>query len=58
MQGGTKFTQKEEFRGILAFIMGDNFVARWIGIREKTRKGWNRYNDDLKVWCEGPNNRK
>ncbi|OKL60323.1 hypothetical protein UA08_04455 [Talaromyces atroroseus] len=58
VQGGTKFTQKEEFKGFLAFIMGDNFVARWIGTMEKTRKGWNKYNEDLKAWCEGLNNRK
>lgn len=53
MQGGTTFTQEENFTGVLAFTMGDGFVARSIGFKEKTKRGWEGYNQDLKVWCEG-----
>ncbi|KAF2190116.1 hypothetical protein K469DRAFT_560380 [Zopfia rhizophila CBS 207.26] len=50
--GGTTFVQEEKFTGILAFLMGDGFVARSIGLREKTKRGWESYNRDLKTWCE------
>jgi hypothetical protein len=50
--GGTKFTQEEVFSGALAFLMGENVVARQFGFPEKTRRGWEGYNNDLKVWCE------
>jgi hypothetical protein len=56
--GGTTFTQEEKFTGIMSFIMGANFVARSIGIPEKTKKGWTKYNQDLKAWCEASNNGK
>jgi hypothetical protein len=32
--------------------MGENMVAKQIGFSEKTRKGWEGYNKDLKGWCE------
>jgi hypothetical protein len=53
IQGGTTFVHEEKFTGLLAFIMGDSFVARLIGIRESTKGGFERYNRDLKTWCEG-----
>ncbi|KAF1948059.1 hypothetical protein EJ02DRAFT_364699 [Clathrospora elynae] len=49
---GTKFTQEEVFGGALGFLMGENVVARQLGFVEKTVKGWNGYNRDLKKWCE------
>ncbi|KAE9375209.1 hypothetical protein N431DRAFT_480545, partial [Stipitochalara longipes BDJ] len=55
-RGGTTFIQEEKFTGIFTLLMGDNFIARVIGILEKTMKGWKRYNKDLKVWCERSNN--
>ncbi|CAG5145233.1 uncharacterized protein ALTATR162_LOCUS1677 [Alternaria atra] len=51
--GGTKFTQEEVFSGALAFIMGENVIARQFGFPEKTKKMWEGYNEDLKAWCEG-----
>ncbi|KAL1800628.1 hypothetical protein ACET3X_000970 [Alternaria dauci] len=50
--GGTKFTQQEVFSGALAFLMGENVVARQFGFPEKTKRGWEGYNEDLKAWCE------
>ncbi|KAI4634843.1 hypothetical protein J4E83_002165 [Alternaria metachromatica] len=50
--GGTKFAQEEAFSGALSFLMGDNAVARKFGFPEKTKKGWEGYNNDLKAWCE------
>ncbi|KAI4697466.1 uncharacterized protein J4E84_000596 [Alternaria hordeiaustralica] len=50
--GGTKFTQEEVFSGALSFLMGENAVARKFGFPEKTKKGWEGYNNDLKAWCE------
>jgi hypothetical protein len=50
--GGTTFIQEEVFGGALGFVMGENAVARAIGVPEKTHKGWKKYNEDLKAWCE------
>ncbi|KAK6334223.1 hypothetical protein TWF696_002724 [Orbilia brochopaga] len=54
IQGGTTFIHEEKFTGLTSFIMGQNLVARGIGLRESTRKGFERYNRDLKAWCEKP----
>jgi hypothetical protein len=50
--GGTTFVHEEEFEGALAFVIGDGAVGRMVGFREKTRSGFERFNRDLKVWCE------
>lgn len=52
-QNGTMFVHEEKLTGILSFIMGDGFIARSIGFRESTKRGFERYNRDLKTWCEG-----
>jgi hypothetical protein len=52
IHGGTKFIQEEVFSGALGFLMGGNVVAKQIGLSEKTRKGWEEYNKNLKGWCE------
>jgi hypothetical protein len=52
--GGTTFTQEEQFFGALGFLMGEGFVANKAGFREKTLKGWEGFNMDLKKWCEAP----
>ncbi|OCL12560.1 hypothetical protein AOQ84DRAFT_274154, partial [Glonium stellatum] len=51
-QGGTTFVHEEKFTGLLTFTMGDGFVARSIGLKESTKSGFERYNQDLKAWCE------
>ncbi len=53
IQGGTTFVHEEKFSGIMGFIMGDGFVARSVGGREKTKAGFVSYNRDLKKWCQG-----
>lgn len=53
-QGGTTFVQEEAFTGFLAFTMGEGLIARWMGVRDRTRSGFERYNIDLKRKCEGP----
>lgn len=50
--GGCRFTQSEEFSGALGFLMGENLVARQMGFADKTRKGWEGYNEEFKGWCE------
>ncbi|KAJ5131816.1 hypothetical protein N7448_005974 [Penicillium atrosanguineum] len=50
--GGTTFTQQEEFTGYLSFIVGEGVIARSLGMREKTEKGFEKFNKDLKAWCE------
>ena len=50
--GGTTFVQEEKFTGMLTFVMGENIVARGVGFRENTEKGFKRFNADLKKWCE------
>ncbi|KAF3920660.1 hypothetical protein ABW21_db0206742 [Orbilia brochopaga] len=53
-QGGTTFIHEEKFTGLLSFIIGNGLVARSIGFRNSTEKGFERYNRDLKDWCEKP----
>jgi len=50
--GNTTFTQVEVFTGVLAWVMGDSLVARWMGIREGTRVRWEAFNKDLKAEME------
>ncbi|KAF2627272.1 hypothetical protein BU25DRAFT_368125 [Macroventuria anomochaeta] len=51
---GTTFTQEEFFSGVLGYaLMGDNVVGRAVGMKEKTQKGWIRFNEDLKRVLEG-----
>ena len=52
ISGGTSFTQREEFTGAFAFVMGENFLANKIGTPAKTHAGWKKFNEDLKTWCE------
>jgi hypothetical protein len=46
--GGTTFTQEEVFSGLLGGLYGDGAIARSAGMKEKTRKGWEGFNADLK----------
>ena len=51
--GGTTFTQEEVFSGALAYLlMGEHVVGRSLGVKEQTRKGWEKFNEDLKAACE------
>ncbi|KAI1524636.1 hypothetical protein PtrSN002B_011866 [Pyrenophora tritici-repentis] len=52
LPGGTHFVQEEVFSGALWFLMGENVVARQMGFADKTVKGWDGYNADLKQTCE------
>jgi hypothetical protein len=49
---GTEFTQTEVFGGALGWIMGESWVAGKMGMREKTIRGWEGFNEDFKKWCE------
>ncbi len=51
-KGATTLVQEEKFSGLLAFTMGDNTAARMAGLKEKTAKGFERFNGDLKKWVE------
>lgn len=53
--GGTTFVQEEKFWGLLSFFMGDGWLARLVGLKERTKTGFEGYNQDLKAWCEGTN---
>jgi len=44
--------QEEVFSGALGFLMGENVVARQVGLADKTRKSWEGFNADLKGACE------
>ncbi|KAF2022350.1 hypothetical protein BU24DRAFT_363586 [Aaosphaeria arxii CBS 175.79] len=50
--GGTTFSQWEEFSGILSFLMGEGALAKWYGMREQSATGWEKFNQDLKKFCE------
>ena len=44
--------QEEVFSGLLGGLYGDGAVARSVGLKEKTRKGWEGFNADLKAAVE------
>lgn len=46
--GGTTFTQEERFSGLLGGLYGDGAIAKSVGMKEKTRNGWEGFNADLK----------
>ncbi|EMD85408.1 hypothetical protein COCC4DRAFT_181063 [Bipolaris maydis ATCC 48331] len=50
--GGCRLTQSEEFSGALGWLMGGNVVARQVGFAEKTKRGFEILNADLKAACE------
>ncbi|KAF2660417.1 hypothetical protein K491DRAFT_589303 [Lophiostoma macrostomum CBS 122681] len=50
--GGTTFSQEETFSGMLSFMMGEGFLGNQLGMKEKTKTGWEKYNADLKAACE------
>jgi hypothetical protein len=53
-EGGTTFSQDERFTGSLGgLLMGGGFVGNALGVKESTKKGFEKYNGDLKKWCEG-----
>jgi hypothetical protein len=51
-QSHTSFVQEVKFTGLLSFFMGEDFVAKSIGIAADARKGFNEFNDDFKPWLE------
>ena len=42
----------EKFEGVLKFIVGEGVVAGWLGVGEKTRKGFAQWNEDFKRRCD------
>ncbi|CAI6340086.1 unnamed protein product [Periconia digitata] len=50
--GATTLVHEEEFTGALTWMVGEGVVAKSLGMREKTRKGFEGFNEDLKKWCE------
>ncbi|RDW57025.1 hypothetical protein BP6252_13897 [Coleophoma cylindrospora] len=52
-KGGTTFIQEEQFSGLLAVTMGEGAIVKMIGLKEKTKKGFEGFNRDLKAWVEG-----
>ncbi len=50
--GGTTFIHEEKFSGILGGIMGEGTLGKLFGMREKTKKGFEGFNRDLKAWIE------
>ncbi|KAF4232527.1 hypothetical protein CNMCM6457_004853 [Aspergillus fumigatiaffinis] len=52
-QNRTRFVQEETFTGLLSFLMGEGFLARYVGLGEDSRKGYDWFNHDLKAWIEG-----
>jgi hypothetical protein len=51
-KGATTFIQEEKFDGLLTFMVGEGMVAKMIGMREKTKNGFEGYNRDFKKWVE------
>jgi len=49
---GTLLIQREDFSGLLSFMMGDSMVAGWMGQKEKTKAGFENFNQLFKTWVE------
>lgn len=45
--GGTTFTQSEQFSGAASFIMGEGW-----SVRDKTAATWSKFNEQLKTEAE------
>lgn len=43
---------EERFIPVVGLFMGENWLARALGIREETFEGFKGYNQDFKVWVE------
>jgi hypothetical protein len=50
--GGTTFIHEEQFSGILGGIMDEGTLGKLVGLREKTKRGFEGFNRDLKAWIE------
>jgi hypothetical protein len=51
-QSRTRFVQEEKFTGLISFVMGEGLLAKSIGTREDTKKGFEGFNRDFKTWVE------
>jgi hypothetical protein len=51
-QSRTKFIHKEEFTGLLSFMMGQNIFANLVGEAAKAKNGFDGFNKDFKAWVE------
>lgn len=51
-QSRTRFVHEETFTGLLSFLMGESFLARYVGLAEDSRKGFAGFNHDFKAWVE------
>jgi hypothetical protein len=51
--GGTTLVHEERFTGAMTWCIGEGAVAGLLGVREKTRLGFEGFNEDLKKVCEG-----
>jgi len=49
---GTLLSHQESFSGILAFMMGNSSLAKWMGQKEKTEAGFHDFNKRFKSWVE------
>ncbi len=52
-EGGTTFVHEEQFSGILGGIMDEGTIGKVVGLREKTKRGFEGFNSDFKAWIEG-----
>ncbi|PVH99097.1 hypothetical protein DM02DRAFT_615289 [Periconia macrospinosa] len=50
--GGTTFVHEEEFTGAMTWLIGEGVIAKGVGMREKTKAGFEGFNEDFKKWCE------
>jgi hypothetical protein len=50
--GGTTFVQNENFSGLIGGIIGENIIGNAIGLRAKTKAGFEGFNEDFKKWVE------
>jgi hypothetical protein len=53
LKGGTTFIHEEVFSGLLGSLMGEGPLAKMLGFREKTKRGFEGFNGDFKTWVEG-----
>jgi len=50
--GHTTFIHEENFTGAMTWMMNGGMASKMVGLEKSTREGFEKFNADLKAWCE------
>lgn len=49
---GTRMVHEEVFSGFLSWIMGDNWLAGYLGLRDQSQRNFRQWTEEFKKRCE------